>query len=277
MDLSQLRNSAELLDKVTVIALVVGLLAILAAGATTWMSIKYRTEAGQQNSAEDRHRLKAVDHAAKLETELTAMRERNTQLEKSITEANDKTTEAKSQITELERALESAKAQRPKVEPVTPEVASHQDVSTAIPIEAPSTVSDAPDRQLIAGISRFAGTKAAIYAIDDVPDASQVASRINAMLMEAGWASATWKWAGVSGIVGVVVLTKDGNDPAVDQAAAATVEVLRSGGFNVARASWPPDADWRKFRGNLSGPQTPDPTEAGIRIVIGARASSASK
>ena len=70
--------------------------------------------------------------------------------------------------------------------------------------------------------------------------------------------------------MGVVVLIKDGSDPATDEAASAILEALRSAGFNAAKGNWP--ADWRRFRGTLNGPQSPGPTEAPIRIVIGARA-----
>jgi hypothetical protein len=73
-------------------------------------------------------------------------------------------------------------------------------------------------------------------------------------------------------MAGVVVLTKEGINPSMDQAAVATVDILRSAGFNAVKANWPTDADWRRFRGTLSGPPTPDPTEAPIRVVIGARA-----
>ena len=69
--------------------------------------------------------------------------------------------------------------------------------------------------------------------------------------------------------MGVVVLTKEGVDPAADQAAAGVVDAFRSAGFNAAKANWP--ADWHRYRGTLSGPQSPTPTEAPIRLVIGAR------
>jgi hypothetical protein len=74
----------------------------------------------------------------------------------------------------------------------------------------------------------------------------------------------------VSGILGVSVLIKDGNDPVTDEAASAVLDALRSAGFNAAKGNWP--ADWRSFRGTLNGPQTPGPTEAPIRIVVGSKA-----
>jgi hypothetical protein len=50
------------------------------------------------------------------------------------------------------------------------------------------------------------------------------------------------------------------------------VEALRAAGFNAAKGDWPTGAGWGRFRGMLKGPQTPGPTDASIRIVIGAKA-----
>jgi len=58
---------------------------------------------------------------------------------------------------------------------------------------------------------------------------------------------------------------------ALDQVAIATVDILRAAGLNAVKASWPTDADWRRFHGTLSGPQTLDPTEARIQVVVGVR------
>jgi hypothetical protein len=121
----------------------------------------------------------------------------------------------------------------------------------------------------VASLRKYAGTKAAVFVLDPVADASAAGSTITASLGDAGWAPQTWKWTGVAGIVGVVVLFKDGSDPATVEAASSLVEALRSAGFNATKGDWP--ADWRRFRGALDGPQTPGPTEAPIRIVIGAK------
>jgi uncharacterized membrane protein YebE (DUF533 family) len=123
---------------------------------------------------------------------------------------------------------------------------------------------------MIASLAKFAGAKAAVYVVDEAPDAETVGSSVNAILGDAGWTSLIWKWTGVGGIVGVVVLTKEGRDPTTDEAAAGLVGALGSAGYNAAKADWP--ADWRRYRGTLAGPQIPGPTDAPIRIVIGARA-----
>jgi hypothetical protein len=69
--------------------------------------------------------------------------------------------------------------------------------------------------------------------------------------------------------LGVVVLVKEGSDATINEAASILVENLRSAGFNATKADWP--ADWGRYRGALDGPQTPGPTDAPIRIVVGAK------
>jgi len=136
----------------------------------------------------------------------------------------------------------------------------------------PETAAASRDRQsssIVTGLRRYAGTKAAVFVLDQVSAAPAAGSTISAYLGDAGWAPQTWTWTGVAGIFGVVVLIKEGSDPATYEAASTLVEALRSTGFNAAKGDWP--ADWRRYRGALDGPQTPAPTEAPIRIVIGAK------
>ena len=108
-----------------------------------------------------------------------------------------------------------------------------------------------------------------MFVLDQVSDARSAGASVSATLGDAGWVSQTWTWTGVAGILGVVVLVKEGSDAATVEAASALVEALRSSGFNATKGDWP--ADWRRFRGALDGPQTPGPTEAPIRIVVGAK------
>jgi len=128
---------------------------------------------------------------------------------------------------------------------------------------------DGQPSALVSSLRKYAGAKAAVFVLDQLSDARAVGSTISATLGDAGWASQTWTWTGVAGIMGVVVLIKEGSDPATVEAASTLVEALRSAGFNATKGDWP--ADWRRFRGALYGPQTPGPTEAPIRIVIGAK------
>jgi hypothetical protein len=139
----------------------------------------------------------------------------------------------------------------------------------AVPESAAASREEQPS-PIVASLTKYTGTKAAVYVLDQVPDAPVAGLRIVAYLSDAGWAPQTWTWTGVGGIVGVVVLIKEASDLATYEAASAIVETLRSDGFNATKGDWP--ADWRRFRGALYGPQTPGPTEAPIRIVIGAKA-----
>jgi len=144
--------------------------------------------------------------------------------------------------------------------------------TTSAPSPSPSQLSPPPPSPVVASLRKYAGTNAAVFVLDRVAEAPPAASTISAYLHDAGWASQTWTWTGVAGILGVVVLVKEGSDPEANEAASALVEALRTAGFNAAKGDWP--ADWRRHRGALEGPQTPSPTDAPIRIVIGAKAAS---
>lgn len=138
------------------------------------------------------------------------------------------------------------------------------------PSSAPTPSSSSP---IVASLRKYAGTNAAVFVLDRVAEAPPAAATISTYLNDAGWASQTWTWTGVAGILGVVVLIKEGSDQAINDAASALVEALRTAGFNAAKGDWP--ADWRRYRGALDGPQSPAPTDAPIRIVIGSKAASA--
>jgi hypothetical protein len=125
----------------------------------------------------------------------------------------------------------------------------------------------------VASLQRYAGTPAAIFLLGQISDAPAIGMTISADLGQAGWAPQTWTWGGVAGIFGVVVLVRDGSDPATHEAAAALVDALAAAGFNASKGDWP--ANWGRFRGTLNGPQTPSPTDAAIRIVVGEKARKA--
>lgn len=142
--------------------------------------------------------------------------------------------------------------------------------------EAPpqtATVPAPPLPPFVASLQRYAGTPAAIFLLGQISDAPAIGATISADLGQAGWAPQTWTWGGVAGIFGVVVLVRDGSDPATHEAAAALVDALAAAGFNASKGDWP--ANWGRFRGTLNGPQTPSPTDAAIRIVVGEKARKA--
>lgn len=304
MDIEQLRGWATFMDRAMVGSLVATILAVAALGITTWLSFKFSNAVrAQEYAAVHRYKVEMGKHAADLEQEVTRARERTLQLEQAVSEADARASraardsatatekarsaevdaeEVRKRVAELGKQVREAAARPP--EPKTdskPEPA--QASGPAVVSEPPppltreepgsgsaSASPAAPPSPIVAGLKKYAGTKAAVYVLDEASDAPAIGATISGYLSDAGWAPLTWTWTGVGGIVGVVVLIKDGSDPATDEAASAVLEALRSAGFNAAKGNWP--ADWRRFRGTLNGPQTPSPTEAPIRIVIGSRA-----
>lgn len=159
----------------------------------------------------------------------------------------------------------AAEAQRPAA-PEKGKEGTPESATASRDAQPPPAAQSSP---IVASLRKYAGTKAAVFVLDQVSDAPAVGSTISTYLSDAGWAPQTWTWTGVAGIFGVVVLIKEGSDPATNEAASTLVEALRSTGFNATKGDWP--AGWHRFRGALDGPQTPGPAEAPIRIVIGAK------
>jgi hypothetical protein len=231
----------------------------------------------------------ARERAVALEQEVSTARERAVALEQAAGEAERAARAARESATASEKAraleIDAAEIQQRVAElgkMVREATARATDPAQGSAAETPRPAegegvpeSAAASRNgqpspIVASLRKYAGTKAAVYVLDQVSDAPAAGSTIFAYLSDAGWAPQTWTWTGVGGIVGVVVLIKEGSDPATYEAASTIVEALRSDGFNATNGDWP--ADWRRFRGALNGPQTPGPTEAPIRIVIGAKA-----
>jgi hypothetical protein len=229
-----------------------------------------RAVALEQEASTARERAAAFEQAAR-EANERAARESAAASEKARTPRFD-TAEIKQRLADLGKLVREATARA-----VDPTQGSATE--TPRPVQGPVQGEGTPESAaasrggqpspIVSSLRKYAGTKAAVFVLDQVSDAPVVGSTISAYLSDAGWAPQTWKWTGVAGILGVVVLIKEGSDPATYEAASALVEALRSSGFNATKGDWP--ADWRRFRGALDGPQTPGPTEAPIRIVIGAK------
>ena len=293
MDIEQLRGWATFMDRAMIASLVATIVAVAALGITTWLSFRFSGAVrAHEYAAVHQYKVEMGKHAAELEQEVSRSRERTLELEQAASSADARAAQA---ARETAAAAEKARTAEIDAEEVRKRVAELgkqvREAAARAPDPAPAPAvaaetppparqevapeSAAPSREaelspIVASLKRYAGTKAAVYVLDEAPDAPAVAATISGYLSDAGWAPLTWTWRGVGGIVGVVVLIKDGSDPATDEAASAILEALRSDGFNAAKGNWP--ADWRRFRGTLYGPQSPGPTEAPIRIVIGAKA-----
>lgn len=300
MDIEQLRGWATFMDRAMVASLVATIVAVVALGVTTWLSFRFSNAVrAQEYAAIHRYKVEMGKHAADLEQEVSRARERTLLLEQAASDADARAAratresaaasekarsaevdadEVRKRVAELGKQVREAAARPPEPAPVSapaPVIAAEPSPPPVTkeeltPDAAAATQAPPPPSPIVASLKKYAGTKAAVYVLDEASDGPAVGAAISGYLSDAGWAPLTWTWSGVGGIVGVVVLIKDGSDPATDEAASAVLEALRSAGFNAAKGNWP--ADWRRFRGTLNGPQSPGPTEAPIRIVIGSKA-----
>ena len=292
MDIEQLRGWATFMDRAMVASLIATIVAVAALGITTWLSFRFagavRTH---EYAAVHRYKVEMGKHAAELEQEVSRARERTLQLEQAASDADARAAQAaretataaekarsaevdaeevRKRVAELGKQVREAAARTPEPAPAAAAETPPPAKQEAAPESAAVTPEAPPPSPIVASLKKYAGTKAAVYVLDEAPDAPAVGATISGYLSDAGWAPLTWTWTGVGGIVGVVVLIKDGSDPVTDEAASAVLDALRSAGFNTAKGNWP--ADWRRFRGTLNGPQTPGPTETPIRIVFGSKA-----
>jgi hypothetical protein len=227
-----------------------------------------RTEALEREAATARERAAAFEQAARAANEqaVRTSRESAPAVEKPAPPQFDPA-EIQQRLATLGKLVREAAARSANPAAEGAAETSRPD-SEHSPPESAAASRDAQPSAIVSSLREFAGTKAAVFTLQQVSDAPAAGSAISAYLGDAGWAAETWTWTGVAGIVGVVVLVKD-SDPATNEAASALIDGLRSVGFNVTKGDWP--ADWRRYRGALDGPQIPAPTDAPIRIVIGAK------
>lgn len=306
MDIDQIRGWASIMDKAMIASLVATLLAVTALGVTTFLSFRYSGAVrAHEQAALDRYK-GLEDQAAQREREASMAREQVTALEREIATARDRAALLERQVSAAqEQALALEKAAREATEraaqaPLESRPAAAEtpraplfdaaeirrrladlgklvkDATTRPPEpeKVPEPAPVAPQSPFVTSLQKFAGTQAAIFLLGQISDAPAIGATLSADLSQAGWLPQTWTWGGVAGIFGVVVLVRDGSDPGVHEAAAALVESLGAAGFNASKGDWP--ANWGRFRGTLNGPQTPSPTDAAIRIVIGEKARKGS-
>jgi hypothetical protein len=238
--------------------------------------------ARDRTAALEQQMIAARQQATEAEQQAGAARERGEAYGQAIRDANERAARADRETaaaTAKERALELDSAEiRQRLAELGQQVrkATEQTTQSAkqatkpeSPPENATPSGQKPSSLVVESLLKYAGTKAAILVIDRVSDAPAAGAAISADLSEAGWEPQTWRWMGVAGIFGVVVLVKDGSDPATSEAASTLVEQLRANAFSASKGDWP--ADWRRYRGALDGPQTPGPTNAPIWIVIGVK------
>jgi hypothetical protein len=221
----------------------------------------------ERQVAEAREQAAASEQAAREATERAAQTPaRSTSAAESTRAPLFDAAEIRRRLADLGKLVRDATTRPPESVPAaTPEPETLRE--PAPPVAARPVPPPSP---FVASLQKFAGTQAAIFLLGQISDAPAIGAGLSADLGEAGWLPQTWTWGGVAGIYGVVVLVRDGSDPATHEAAAALVAALGTASFSATKGDWP--ANWGRFRGTLNGPQTPSPTEAAIRIVIGEKA-----
>jgi hypothetical protein len=239
--------------------------------------------ARQRSAALEQQVAAAREKAAAVEQEASAARERAEASGQATRDANERAARADRETAEAtakERALELDAAeirqrlaelgqQVRKAAEQAPKPAEQATKPAESPAETATPGGDKPSSLVVESLRRYAGTKVAVFVVDRVTDAPAAGAEISTDLTDAGWEPQTWKWTGVAGIFGVVVLVREGSDPATNEAASTLVEQLRANAFSASKGDWP--ADWRLYRGTLDGPKAPAPTDAPIRIVIGVK------
>jgi hypothetical protein len=283
MTIDELRGWAAFMDKAVIASVVATVLAVSALGVTTWLSFRFSADVRaheqavvEQEVATARGRAVALEHevsatrerAIALEREAVAARERAATYGQAAREANERAARADSEVAAAGARERAAQLDAAEIQQRLADLGKRVREATAS-AAAPTEPSPPQAPPIVASLRKYAGIKAAVFVLDQASDAPAAGAAISGYLSDAGWSPQTWKWTGVAGILGVVVLVKEGSDAATNEAASTLVEELRATGFNATKGDWP--ANWRRFRGMLDGPQTPDPTEALIRIVVGVK------
>jgi flagellar biosynthesis GTPase FlhF len=226
------------------------------------------TAARQQAAAKDQEAAAARERAEAYAQAAREAAERAGRADRETAEATAKERALELDAAEIRQRLAELGQQVRKAaeQPAKP---AEQATKTENPPETAMPGGDKPASLVVESLRKYAGTKAAVFVVDQVSDAPAAGAAISSDLSQAGWEAQTWKWTGVAGISGVVVLVKDGSDAATTEAASTLVDQLRANAFSATKGDWP--ANWRLYRGTLDGPQTPAPTDAPIRIVIGVK------
>lgn len=135
--------------------------------------------------------------------------------------------------------------------------------------KAPRSIEENNKALIVQVLSKFSGTKAAIYILGEGPEPNNLGRNIGTILNESKWDALDWNWVGAGSAVGVVVTFKHGSDIPIETACDALVSAFNSAHIEAVKQEWP--GDWDHFGGMLNGPNAPSPTEAPIRIIIGTK------
>src|SRR5260221_5329456 len=95
MDIQQVREWAEFMDKAMMVSVIVVVLPATALGVTTWLSMRFHgTMRAKEALAFYGDKNQARDHAAELERELASAKERSAQFERDAEAASERAVQA---------------------------------------------------------------------------------------------------------------------------------------------------------------------------------------
>jgi hypothetical protein len=134
---------------------------------------------------------------------------------------------------------------------------------------APRSIS--PDQLMNMGaeLSKFSAVPVAIWEAGETEEIGTVSRSVLAALQLAHWSPNLWTWTGIGPILGLIIVVKPDSAASVIEAADALVAALNGIGLQCIREPWA--GNWDQFGGMLNGLQTPGPTSAPIRLIIGAK------
>jgi hypothetical protein len=136
---------------------------------------------------------------------------------------------------------------------------------------APRSVSPEQFAAIVSALAPFPATPISIWQAGETPEIGSVARTVLAATQAARWDANLWTWTGVGSFLGLIVATKPGATSEITAAAEALTTALNAAGLRCVKQDWPTGSPWESVGGMHNGPQNPGPTQAPIRIVIGAK------
>jgi hypothetical protein len=136
---------------------------------------------------------------------------------------------------------------------------------------APRSVSPERFSAIVSTLVLFPATSISIWQAGETPEIGGMARTVLAATQAARWDVNLWTWTGAGPFIGLIIVTKPEATPQIVAAGDALASALNMAGLQCVKENWPANQPWETVGGMHNGPQTPRPTQAPIRIVIGAK------
>jgi len=124
---------------------------------------------------------------------------------------------------------------------------------------------------LVTALSPFAGTTIGIWQAGEFPETGGVTQIALAALQGARWDVNVWVWTGIGPVIGMAVFVRPDSDNRLIESANGLAAAFSAAGLPCSRQDWPANTPWNSVGGMHIGPMNPGPTDALIRMIIGAK------